>query len=48
MFRFKAQIAENSPLFSRFATWKQDIIALKKQCMTYSEVPLDAGGRLDT
>jgi len=39
MFRFKAKIAENSPLFLRFATQKQDIFALKKQFMTYSELP---------
>jgi len=39
MFRFKAKIAENSPLFSIFATQERDILALKKQFMTYSEVP---------
>jgi hypothetical protein len=30
VFRFKAQVAENSPLFSRFVTQKRDIFALKK------------------
>jgi len=40
MFRFKVQIAENSLLLLRFATLKRDIFALKKQFMTYSEVPL--------
>ncbi len=39
MFRFKAKVAENRPLCSRFATQKRDISALKKQFMTYSEVP---------
>jgi len=34
MFRFKAQITENSPLFSRFATQKRSIFALKKQFTT--------------
>jgi len=29
MFRYKAQIALNSPLFSRFATQKRYIFALK-------------------
>ncbi|MBN4054725.1 hypothetical protein JYT87_03360 [Nitrospira defluvii] len=38
-FQFKAQIEENSLLFSRFATKKRNILALKKQFMTYSEVP---------
>ncbi len=39
IFRFKAHIAENSPLLLRFVTQKRDIFALKKQFMTYSEVP---------
>jgi len=33
IFRFKAQIEENSPLFSKFATQKREILALKKQFM---------------
>jgi len=34
IFRFKAQIAENSPLFLKFGTQKLGIFALKKQFMT--------------
>ncbi|GEM_PF-1756057 len=45
MFRFKTRIAENSLLFSRFGTQKRDIFALKKQFMTYSEVPIEGDAR---
>jgi len=34
IFGFKAQIAGNSPLFSKFVTQKLGIFALKKQFMT--------------
>ncbi len=39
IFRFKAQIAANSLLFSRFETQNRDLFVLKKQFMTYSELP---------